>query len=71
MDEYIAITYVGRLPGYTVALGSRTYEFEWKKSLGIGTRQDEVLPSDAASLSRMKDRRGKRLFYLDKRSAIL
>lgn len=69
MSELVAITYIGRLPGFKANVNGRKYEFEWRKSLGVGSRADEVRPQDAQSLSQMKDRRtGKKMFFLDKKS---
>lgn len=70
METLIAITYIGKLPGFIAKVGNNIYEFEWRKSLGIGNRPDEVLPQDAEKLSEMKDRRGKKIFFLDKRSLL-
>lgn len=63
----IAITYVGKSKGYTFysKTTKRTYEFEWMKSQGIGSREEEVLPDDVAKMNRMKDKRGKKLFKVE------
>ncbi len=66
MDDLIAITYIGKGNGYKANFQKKTYEFEWQKGVGIGGRKDEVPPTIALKLSKRKDRRGKRLFYLDK-----
>lgn len=60
-----AITYKGNNSGYIAKIGKRIYDFEWQKSLGIGGRQDEVKPEHAVILSRWKDRRGKKIFFLE------
>jgi hypothetical protein len=61
----IAITYIGRNPGFKAKVGSKIYEFEWQKSLGIGSKQDEVDPKHANVLSRWKDRSGRKMFILE------
>ena len=66
MSEYVAITYQGKLPGYTAYVGNRIYEFEWRKSVGIGNRADEVRLQDAMALAQFRDRRGKKIFFLEK-----
>lgn len=66
MSDYVAITYAGKLPGFTASIGGRTYEFEWRKSLGIGSRVDEVRLEDAKTLAQFRDRRGKKMFFLEK-----
>lgn len=70
-ERFVAITYVGKLPGFKVACGDKTYEFEWRKAQGVGTRADEVHPRDLEKLSRMRDRRGKKIFLLEKVSDII
>lgn len=62
---HIAITYVGRGNGMVVGMGSKKYEFEWQKSKGIGRAIDEVELKHATKLSRWKDSRGKRMFFLE------
>lgn len=62
---YVAITYVGRTPGKKVSIEGRVYEFEWQKSIGIGTKEDEVKFEHAKKLSRWKDKRGKKMFRLE------
>lgn len=66
MSEFVAITYMGKLSGYTVYVNNKTYEFEWRKSLGIGSRSDEVRLEDAKALAQYRDRRGKKMFFLEK-----
>jgi len=62
---YAGITYIGRNSGYTAKIGSKVYEFEWQKTLGIGTRQEEVHPKHAQVFARWKDRSGRKLFILE------
>lgn len=62
---YVAITYIGRNPGFRAKVGSKIYEFEWQKSLGIGTKQDEINPRHAEVLSKWKDRGGRKMFILE------
>jgi hypothetical protein len=64
-SDLIAITYIGKNSGFLAKVGKRTYDFEWQKSLGVGGRQDEVKPEHAMILSRWKDRRGKKIFFLE------
>jgi hypothetical protein len=59
----IAITYIGKRPGFVVSIENREYEFERQKSLGIGKRKDEVLEKHARILSNWKDKRGKKIFF--------
>ena len=66
MSEFVAITYIGATPGFVAKCGSRIYDFEWRKSLGIGKSSDEVRLSDAKALARYRDRRGKKMFLLEK-----
>lgn len=66
MSEFVAITYMGKLPGYTAYVNNKTYEFEWRKSIGIGSRLDEVRLEDAMALAQYRDRRGKKVFFLEK-----
>jgi hypothetical protein len=63
--KYTTITYIGKTPGYTVKMGRKTYEFEWQKSLGIGRRQDEVSPDVVKKIAKWRDRRGKKIFFLE------
>lgn len=70
-ENFVAITYVGKLPGFKVTCGDKTYDFEWRKAQGVGTRADEVNPRDLERLSKMRDRRGKKLFLLEKNSDII
>ena len=66
MNDYVTITYVGRTPGFAASVKGRKYEFEWRKGLGIGNRAQEVRPDDAAVLARYRDKRGKKIFLLEK-----
>jgi len=59
------ITYTGKPPGFIAKVGKTTYEFEWQKTQGIGSRKDEVNPKHAMILSKWKDRRGKKIFFLE------
>lgn len=61
----IAITYIGKRPGFNVSIGNLEYEFERQKSLGIGKRKDEVSEKHAKILSTWKDKRGKSIFFLE------
>lgn len=63
--EYTTITYVGKLPGYTVRIGKNTYEFEWNKGLGIGKRNDEIRLDHVKKIAKWRDKRGKRIFVLE------
>lgn len=63
--KYNVITYIGKTPGFTVKLNSRTYEFEWQKGVGIGRRSDEINPEHAQKIAKWRDKRGKRIFILD------
>lgn len=63
--EYTTITYVGKLPGYTVRIGKNTYEFEWNKGLGIGKRGDEIRPDHVKKIAKWRDKKGKRIFVLE------
>lgn len=60
-----AITYVGKSPGKTVRIGGQTYEFEWQKSLGVGSRKDEVKSEHAKRISKWRDRRGRKMFRIE------
>ena len=60
-----AITYVGPGHGKTVRLNDRIYDFEWRKSVGIGNRKDEVELAHAKKLSRWKDSRGRKIFRIE------
>jgi hypothetical protein len=64
--EFITITYVGRTPGYIAKVGNSVYEFEWNKSLGIGKRRGEVNPSHISKIANWRDKKGRRIFRLDK-----
>lgn len=63
--EYTTITYVGKLPGYTVRIGKNTYEFEWNKGLGIGKRNDEIRLDHVKKIAKWRDKKGKRIFVLE------
>jgi hypothetical protein len=60
-----AITYVGKNPGITVRVNKRFFEFEWQKSLGIGSRQDEVDIQSALKLAKKRDKKGRKIFRLE------
>jgi len=64
--EYTTITYIGKTPGYVVKLGSKTYEFEWNKGLGIGKRAGEVDTKDIERIAKWRDKKGRKIFRLDK-----
>lgn len=66
MSKYVAITYIGKQTGYLANVKGRAYEFEWRKSLGVGSRGDEVRLEDAMALAQYRDRRGKKMFLLEK-----
>jgi hypothetical protein len=63
--KYNVITYIGKTPGFTARLGSNSYEFEWQKGRGIGSRLDEVKPDHAIKFAKWRDRRGKKIFVLE------
>lgn len=63
--KYNTITYIGKTPGYTVKFGKKTYEFEWQKGLGIGKRNDEINPEHAKKIAKWRDKRGKKIFFLE------
>jgi len=63
--EYTTITYVGKLPGYTVRIGKNIYEFEWNKGLGIGKRNDEIRLDHVKKIAKWRDKKGKRIFVLE------
>jgi hypothetical protein len=60
-----AITYVGPGHGKIVRMKGRIYDFEWRKSVGIGNRKDEVELAHAKKLASWKDKRGKKIFILE------
>lgn len=62
---YRAITYVGKTPGITVRVNKKFYEFEWQKSLGIGSRSDEVDLDSALKLAKRRGPKGKKIFKLE------
>jgi len=61
----IAITYVGNKPSFMAKVGKSTYEFEWKKSRGIGSREDEIPPKHAQVMSSWRNKKGKKLFNIE------
>lgn len=63
--RYTTITYIGKTSGYTVKMGSKTYEFEWQKGLGIGRRNEEVNPEHVKKIAKWRDKRGKKIFFLE------
>jgi hypothetical protein len=63
--DYTVITYIGKTPGYVVNIGKKIYEFEWQKGQGIGRRSNEVNPDHAKTISRWRDRKGKKIFVLE------
>lgn len=63
--QYTTITYVGRNPGYIVRIGKNTYDFEWNKGLGIGTRGGEIRPDHVKKIAKWRDKKGKRIFTLE------
>jgi hypothetical protein len=63
--KYNVITYIGKTPGFTARLGSYSYEFEWQKGLGIGSRSNEVKIDHAVKFARWRDKRGKKIFVLE------
>lgn len=60
-----AITYVGRSPLKIVRFGKKSYEFEWQKSLGIGSRFDEVEFDHAKKLAKWRDKKGRKIFIIE------
>lgn len=66
MSNIVAITYVGKNPGFIASVGGQKYEFEWRKSLGVGNRRGEVRPTHASVLAHFRDKRGKKIFLLEK-----
>lgn len=63
--KYTTITYIGKTPGYTARVGSKTYEFEWQKGLAIGRRNDEVDPVHVKKIAKWRDKKGKKIFFLE------
>lgn len=63
--KYTTITYIGKSKGYTVKMGSKSYEFEWQKGLGIGRKGDEVNPDHVQKIAKWRDKRGKKIFFLE------
>lgn len=63
--KYTTITYIGKTDGYTVKMGPKIYEFEWQKGLGIGRKQDEVNPDHVKKIAKWRDKRGKKIFFLE------
>lgn len=60
-----AITYVGPGYGKVVRIKNRIYEFEWRKSIGIGSRQDEVNIDHAKKMASWRDKKGKKIFIIE------
>ena len=60
-----AITYVGRSTVKDVRFGKKSYEFEWQKSLGIGSRFDEVKLDHAKKLAKWRDKKGRKIFIIE------
>lgn len=64
--NYTTITYVGKSPdGFQVRIGTKVYEFEWQKGVGIGRRPDEISWDHVAKIAKWRDKRGKRIFVLE------
>ena len=63
--KYTTITYIGKTSGYTVRMGAKSYEFEWQKGLGIGRNKDEVNPEHVQKIAKWRDKRGKKIFFLE------
>lgn len=63
--NYVTITYIGKNPGFIAKIGSKVYEFEWNKGLGIGGRKDEVHPDHVKKIANWRDKRGKRIFVCE------
>jgi hypothetical protein len=61
----MAITYIGKSPGFVAKIGNKIYDFEWQKSLGIGNRINEVDPKHSVILSKWRDRMGRKMFVLE------
>jgi hypothetical protein len=64
--KYSTITYIGKSSGYVVKLRNTVYEFEWNKGLGIGNRQGEVNAKDIEKIAKWRDKKGRKIFRLDK-----
>jgi hypothetical protein len=64
--EFVTITYIGKTPGYIAKVESSIYEFEWNKSLGIGKKKGEVNPLHISKIANWRDKKGRRIFRLDK-----
>ncbi len=64
--EYSTIRYIGKTPSYVVKLRNTVYEFEWNKGLGIGNRQGEVNAKDIEKIAKWRDKKGRKIFRLDK-----
>jgi len=60
-----AITYIGKTPNKVVSFGEKVYEFEWQKSVGIGSRSDEVKFDHARRMSKWRDKKGHKVFKLE------
>lgn len=64
--NYTTITYVGKSKdGFQVRLGTKIYEFEWQKGVGIGRKSDEIPWDHVAKIAKWRDKRGKRIFVLE------
>lgn len=62
---YKAITYVGDRDTQCIKFNNSVYNFEWQKSLGIGSRNGEVHLTHAVLLSYSQDSNGKKVFILE------
>lgn len=60
-----AITYIGYDRKKVVKIKNRVYEFEWQKSVGIGSRFDEVEYDHAIKMSKWCDKKGRKVFKLE------
>jgi hypothetical protein len=63
--KYTTITYIGKAEGYTVKMGAKSYEFEWQKGLGIGNKKEDVNPLHVQKIAKWRDKRGKKIFFLE------
>ena len=63
--KYTTITYIGKAEGYTVKMGAKSYEFEWQKGLGIANKKEEVSPLHVQKIAKWRDKRGKKIFFLE------
>jgi hypothetical protein len=53
------------MPGISVKVNKKNFEFEWQKSIGIGSGTDEIDFDSALKLSRRKNKKGRKLFKLE------